>query len=132
MTLKGKSEGGISNQAFPTKSPSEADSLDCSGYVSLDNPLYDKGFEVILAGQGEKRHDESHPMAQTGLTIEVAEINMNEVPTRLNAQQLDFRSIKEKTKYGTLKGGIPKEIVSPFLAANNTTSVEVGGSLLIW
>ena len=59
----------MSNQALPTKSRSEADSLDCGGYVSLDNPLYDKGFEVILAGH-------------TGLTIEVGEINMNEVRTR--------------------------------------------------
>ena len=63
LTPKGKLEGGMSNQALPTKSPSEADSLDCGGYVSLDNPLYDKEFEVILAGQGGKRSSESHHMA---------------------------------------------------------------------
>ena len=47
-------------------------------------------------------------MAQTELTTEVVEINMDEFPTRLNAQQLALRSIKEKANDGTVKGGILK------------------------
>ena len=60
-TPKGQSERGMANQALPTKIPSEDDHLDCGRFVSLDNPLYDKEFEVILAGKGGKRSGESLP-----------------------------------------------------------------------
>ena len=50
-TPKGKLDGGMSNQSMPTKSPSKANSLECGGFLTLDNPLYDKDFEVILACQ---------------------------------------------------------------------------------
>ena len=45
---KGKLDSSMSNQSMLTKSPSEADSSECGGFVTLDNPLYDKEFEVIL------------------------------------------------------------------------------------
>ena len=45
---KGKMDGSMSNQSMLTKSPSEANSLEFGGFVTLNNPLYDKEFEVIL------------------------------------------------------------------------------------
>ena len=88
----------MSTQSMLTKSPSEADSLECGGFVTLDNPLYDKEFEVILDGQTRQIPGETHPMAQTVLTAEVAEVKIDEIPTRFNAQQLALRSINKKAK----------------------------------
>ena len=57
----------------------EVDSLECGGYVSLDNPLYDKEFYVILAIQAGHFLGEVHPMALVFIIPEVVESSLAEI-----------------------------------------------------
>lgn len=116
-------------QTQSSKALSENGTIDCEGFVTLDNPLYDREFVFIQAGDKLPASDKGHPNALDFVSSGGKKVNLiQDVPPRLNAQQLAINSIKERAN-ALLKppSSIPDKDGASVLVDQGNGSVDSGG-----